>query len=185
MPEYIYSPLSHGSIRLLQLLPRREDPKNIRCKIFEYSLRNLDSPSHLYEALSYVWGSEDQPESIIIADQPFKVTRNLYKALLHLQDHGISRIIWIDAVCINQRDEKEKENQIQFMAEIYSKANSVIVWLCEAQDNSQLALDRICLAGEKSMKNLSHTTSIQQPILNILQRQWFHRIWVREQSSVF
>ena len=182
MPEYRHSLLSEpDSIRLLRLLPSKEDPKNLRCELLKCALRKSDRVTRPYEALSYVWGSEDDPQSIIIDNQSFEVTQNLYTALLHLQDHDISRIIWVDAVCINQTDKKEKGHQIQFMAEIYAKASRVIVWLGEAQDNSEQALEAIRLAGEKSTK-LSNTEPVQQAILQLLQRQWFRRIWVREQS---
>src|SRR5207253_11117573 len=127
MSQYLYSPLSQpDSIRLLQLLPRKEDSKNLQCKLFEYSLRNSDNSSHLYEALSYVWGSENKPRSIIIDDQSLSITQNLYALLLRLQNHSLSRVIWVDAVCINQIDEKEKEFQIPLMAEIYAKASRVL-----------------------------------------------------------
>ena len=182
MPGYLHSPLLQpDSIRLLQLLPSKGDPKNLRCKLFEYALRRSDKVTRPYEALSYVWGSEDNPQSITINNQNFTVGQNLYAALLHLQDHSISRIIWVDAVCINQTDGKEKEHQIQLIAEIYAKASRVIVWLGDAQGNSKRALEAICLAGEKSTK-LPNTEPFQQDILQLLQRQWFRRIWVRERS---
>jgi len=37
--------------------------------------------------------------------------------------------IWIDALCINQQDNKEKEHQVLLMGEIYSNASETIVWL--------------------------------------------------------
>ena len=40
----------------------------------------------------------------------------------------IARIIWVDAVCINQEDKQEKEHQVQYIAKIYGKASYVIVW---------------------------------------------------------
>jgi hypothetical protein len=184
MPEYRYSQLSQPkSIRLLRLLPSEErDPKNLRCELFEYPLQNSDKLSYLYEALSSTWGSEDKPKSIIIDNQSLNVTENLYSALLHLQDHSFSRILLIDAVCINQTDTKEKEYQIPLMAEIYTKARSVVIWLGEAQHNSDQTLEAIRLAGEKSTSP-SSTELSQQAILKLFQRQWFRRIWVREQTS--
>lgn len=185
MPQYVYSPFSQpNSIRLLQLLPRKEDPKSLQCSLFEYPLRNLDNSSHLYEALSYVWGSEDKSQSITIGDQILSITQNLYMLLCRLQNYSLSRIIWVDAVCINQTDEKEKEHQIPLMAEIYAKASRVIVWLGEAEDHGDRALEALRLVGETFTKNPSHIHSIQQPILKLLQRQWFQRIWVREFGNV-
>lgn len=182
MPKYPHPPLSQpNSIRLLQLLPSKGDSKNLRCELFEYTLQNSDKVNRPYEALSYVWGCEENSQSIVLNNQNFMVRQNLYVALLHLQDDSISRIIWVDAICINQTDETEKEHQIALMAEIYAKASRVIVWLGETQDNSDRALDAIRLAGEKST-TLPETQPLQQDILQLLQRQWFRRIWVRERS---
>jgi hypothetical protein len=184
MHQYLYSPLSQpDSIRLLQLLPRKEDLQNLRCKLIEYTLQNSDNSSHLYEALSYVWGSEDKPQSIIVDDQNLSITQNLYTSLLRLQNYSFPRILWVDAICINQVDEKEKEHQIPLMAEIYLKANRVLVWLGEAEDGGDQALKAIHHAGETSAKYLSHAESYRPQILKLLRRPWFQRIWVREQTS--
>ena len=119
--------------------------------------------------------------AILIDNQQYLVRRNLYTALLHLRFRDIPRIIWVDAVCINQKDDKEKEHQIQCMVEIYAKASRVIVWLGEAQDHSERALEAIRLAGEKSME-FSDPEPFQQAIRQLLRRPWFHRIWVSKQS---
>jgi hypothetical protein len=180
MPEYIYSRLSRPtSIRLLQLLPSDEDATNLQCKIFEYPLRDSDKQSHPYEALSYTWGSEERPKSITLNNKTLHITQNLYTALLRLQNHVCSRIIWVDAICINQANEKEKEDQIPLMAEIYAKALRVVAWLGEAENDGDRALETIRLVGEKSPKfskaDLKHE---QQKVLQLLQRPWFQRIWV-------
>lgn len=178
MSEYRYSQLSPTSIRLLRLLPSEKDQKPLRCELFEYPLQNSSKSSHPYEALSYVWGSEDKPETITINDHSLNITQNLYTALLHLRDHACSRIIWVDAICIDQADEKEKGHQIQFMAAIFAKANRVIVWLGEAQEDSDQALKSIRIAGEKFTKP-SNVEQFQRAILQLLKRSWFRRIWVR------
>jgi Heterokaryon incompatibility protein (HET) len=183
MPRYRYSPLSQNPdvIRLLRLLPCKDKrEENLQCELFEYSLRGSDSTNHPYEALSYVWGSERTPESIVIDNQKLAVTKNLYMALSRLRDREIPRIIWADAVCINQADEKEKEHQIQFMSAIYAKASRVIVWLGEAKDNSDQALELIRRTSENSEK----PSNIELSIQHLLKRPWFHRIWVRKQNYI-
>jgi len=194
MSVYHHRPLSQpgSSIRLLQLLPRREDPKNLRCKLFECSLQTSDEVSRPYEALSYFWGGEQKTESIIIVDhqehnqgnQRLAVTSNLYEALLQLQDHDIPRIIWADGVCIDQLNTREKEVQIPLMAEVYAKASRVIVWLGKAGDYSNEALKAICVAAEGSMY-LSQTQLPAQAISALLERPWFCRIWVRAQGCKY
>jgi hypothetical protein len=74
------------------------------------------------------------------------------------------------------------------MPEIYAKANRVIVWLGDAKDASDQALDVIRLAGERlvgeNLASLSITESVQQAILKLLRRPWFRRIWVRHRTQV-
>ncbi|KAF2195867.1 hypothetical protein K469DRAFT_734273 [Zopfia rhizophila CBS 207.26] len=148
MSEYCYSPLSRelDSIRLLRLMLNENDKANIQCELFEYALQESGKATHPYEALSYVWGGSDKPQSIFIDNQYLAVTLNLHTALLHLRDRGIARIIWVDAVCINQADGQETKHQIQSMAKIYGKASRAIVWLGETADDSDGVIQEIAAA---------------------------------------
>jgi hypothetical protein len=183
MSEYLHSQLSlPDNVRLLQLLPSKVDPNNIRCELFECALRKSDEVTRPYEALSYFWGGEDKPQSIIIHNQSLKITQNLYTALLRLRDYDIPRIIWVDAVCIDQSNKEEKAQQIPLMVEIYAKASQVIVWLGEEQNDSNRALEAIRVACKSSL-DFSKTHQLQKrAISELLQRQWFQRIWVRGQG---
>jgi hypothetical protein len=150
--QYRYSRLSQNSdtIRLSRLLPGEGEMVNVQCELFEYTLRELSVTSYLYEALSYVWGSEADPLLITVDGQKLAVTQNLCAVLLRLRDCNIPRIIWVDAVCIDQADEKEKEHQIRLLPAIYAKANRVAVWLGKAHSNSYQVLEAIRLASIKS-----------------------------------
>lgn len=176
-----YSPLSlkPNGIRLLRLMPAEDETAPIRCQLFNYSLHESAQATHLYEALSYVWGDPDKVLPIFIGDHRFNVTENLHAALLRLRNRNLERIIWVDAVCINQKDDAEKESQILSMAKIYGQADRVIVWLGEAADNSDAALEAIRTAGRNT--NVPNDRMIQQAILQLLQRPWFRRIWVRQE----
>jgi hypothetical protein len=131
--------------------------------------------------LSYVWGDPEETLPILINNRRFNITLNLHAALLRLRDRDIARIIWVDAVCINQADEQEKQHQIQSIAKIYGKASRVIVWLGETADDSNEALEAIRTAGKK-FTNSSNEDVIQQAIPPLLQRSWFRRIWVRQRT---
>ncbi|OCK73685.1 HET-domain-containing protein, partial [Lepidopterella palustris CBS 459.81] len=186
MNKYRYSKLtSPTNIRLLRLLPKERDPKNIRCELFEYPLQDLSGPFPLYEAISYVWGSKENLQSIIIDDRSFDITRNLFTALRHVRDDKLPRTVWVDAICINQ-DDTEKERQIGLMAEIYAKASCVIVWLGDAEDDGD-PLEAIRLIGEKSTERsvaeLSTAELTQQKIPQLLKRRWFQRIWVLQEVA--
>jgi hypothetical protein len=87
--------------------------------------------------------------------------------------------MWVDAVCIDQENDQEKEHQIQLMAKIYGQASRVIVWLGEAADDSDQA---VRVAGGKKPTNSLNNKTIQHAVLALLQRPWFRRIWVRKQT---
>ncbi|KAF8856327.1 HET-domain-containing protein, partial [Acephala macrosclerotiorum] len=54
---------------------------------------------------------------------------NLYWALWHLRHENRTRVLWIDTLCINQEDEKEKNHQIRQMGRIFERAGVVVAWL--------------------------------------------------------
>lgn len=191
-PDCYREPLLPDSIRLLRLLPNEDKEAPIRYELFHYSLQESSKRTHPYDALSYVWGGSNKPQSIFIHEHnptsgydstsefDLPVTENLHEALLRLRDHSIERILWIDAVCINQKDEREKEIQILSMAKIYAQAKCVIVWLGETADGSDQALEEIRVAGGKEPEHFWNDEKIQQAVIALLQRPWFRRIWVWE-----
>ncbi|CAN9198860.1 unnamed protein product [Alternaria alternata] len=82
-----------------------------------------------YDALSYVWGEEKDPEFIVLCEFRFAITRNLAEALKYLRYTDRGRVLWVDAICINQCDGKEKEAQLLSMHWVYQSAKEVIAWL--------------------------------------------------------
>lgn len=157
----------------------RDKTAFIQCQLFNYPLPEMGVTSCLYEALSYVWGDSKKPHIISIDGYDLRVTANLYEALLRLQDQLIERILWIDAICIDQDKKEERAKQVQLMAKIYCNANRVIVWLGEGQADGDRALDVIRVAADReTTKFLNHQTN-QQEVLDLLRRPWFQRIWVR------
>jgi hypothetical protein len=184
MSSYLYPPLpSEGdNIRLLCLLPNEYETASLQCTLRNYSLPKSEIRTYLYEALSYVWGNPNETLPIFINGSPFPVSVNLHAALSRLRDRTFERIIWVDAICINQRKPEERKQQVQLMAQIYSKAHRVIVWLGEEGTDTKEALEDIRLAADGEISERLKKEMNQQTILNLLQRPWFQRIWVREQT---
>ncbi|KAI8949089.1 heterokaryon incompatibility protein-domain-containing protein [Xylaria longipes] len=181
---YRYSPLPGlKAIRLLRLLPHQKENASIECELFDYPLTGPGEGPHLYEALSYAWGSQYKPYSISINSSKFPVTANLYTALLRLRDRFIVRILWVDAICIDQHNEIEKAEQVQYMAEIFSKASRVVVWLGEAENDGERALEEIRFAADEESTERLVDGSTKQAILALLQRPWFERIWVLQETA--
>ncbi|KAL8381125.1 hypothetical protein RB595_005419 [Gaeumannomyces hyphopodioides] len=185
-----YAPLPKGSVRLLLLLPHRDENSRIRCQLIPFSLLDRGS-SHPYEALSYVWGSQDNKRPIYLSDNnELRVTANLHAALKHLRHCSMARTLWIDAICINQADDDEKGQQIQIMAQIYAKSSRVIVWLVDASgdgcqassEDEALEAIRAAAAGEQRVDSPKDEQG-QQAILALLERKWFQRIWVLQEIA--
>lgn len=132
MVPYVYQPLERPDqqIRLLDLFPAQSGL--IECKLRSESLDGSTSGS--YEALSYCWGSPTASKVCILVDgSSFFVTPNLHAALLRLRSASPSksRTVWIDAICIDQGNIREKNSQIPLMSQIYSSCQRVVVWLGE------------------------------------------------------
>ncbi|KUJ09719.1 HET-domain-containing protein, partial [Mollisia scopiformis] len=82
-----------------------------------------------YEALSYAWGRADVVKGVELNGRRVEIRVNLWLALVHLRRTKEERLLWIDAICINQADLEERSEQVQIMAYIYSRAKRVLVWL--------------------------------------------------------
>lgn len=99
----------------------------ISCSLINTSLGILSKAK--YRALSYTWGDPSNCQDIQINGHKFPVTVNLYYALRNLRSETSHEHLWIDAICINQKDDKERSEQVLRMRDIYSQAQCVIVWL--------------------------------------------------------
>jgi hypothetical protein len=94
-----------------------------------------------YEALSYTWGSDlEFGNCLTLNGTPKPLHENLEAALRRLRHSTYTRPLWVDAICINQSDIAEREQQIRIMRQIYLQANQVCVWLGENSDGSSLAM---------------------------------------------
>ena len=128
-------------------------------QFFRMDTRCFYSRTNCYEALSYVWGSSETLCTIIVNGLRIRIGQNLYKALRQLRSRHRRKLLWIDALCINQRDDLEKSLQVSNMANIYSKAWQVIIWLGEdsPQEDGRLALAFWAWLGSRSNIELSGT----------------------------
>lgn len=131
---YKYSTLKERhDIRFVDLAPGFPDDA-LKCSITTSSL--IDAPP--YEALSYTWGDDVQPHRILIEKCWLPIRSNLNSALKRLRDETKSRRVWVDALCINQLDTKEREEQVRHMHSIFKHASMVVVYLGEETEESEL-----------------------------------------------
>ena len=136
-----------SEVRLLTILPgNSRDP--IRCSLSLVSLN--EAPE--FEALSYMWGNSAIRKLILVDADELLITTNLEAALRQLRRRKTSRILWVDAICIDQQNIIEKNAQIPLMRRIYSDATSTIVWLGESENRK--IEDLLAFAGNQP-KSLS------------------------------
>jgi hypothetical protein len=192
----------YADLRVLELLPSTNRSSIIRYKLRPYHLFPNDTARYPrdFEALSYTWGSSDRTHYTICDGREMMVTANLHAALLRLRRPFEPRMLWIDAVCINQEDLEEKTQQLNMMEHIYGIAyGGVIVYLGEESSDSSLALDfaRHLLSVLKSlpiryqisyldfkMLGLPQKSSGEWAALKeLLNRPWFHRKWIIQEFT--
>jgi hypothetical protein len=196
-------PKTLRSIRRLHLQPGEADAE-IACHLETVSLE--DDPD--YEAISYCWGSANDTCEAICNRSRVLITHNLWKALRDIRSPNKVRILWADALCINQSDEGEKTHQVRMMGEIYQQARKVIVHLGSAKDcpETSLAIDLMRYIAATDYEHWpyigpggdwQHRPYYDQDLLGkglpssdhpswkalgvILGRQWFERAWVRQE----
>jgi Heterokaryon incompatibility protein (HET) len=181
-----------------------------------------------YDALSYTWKNPvtvyenkenaeqeanrfTQERTVICDGKVMMVGVNLHDALLVVRltvsieayETIISRrrsgLIWIDALCINQKNDEERAAQVAIMGQIYSKAQTTIIWLGRDDQYTRPAasviqhLSRIRLEQTRLMRRETRLLEFRNyealgipQISNwqwtclyaFFQRSWFRRAWI-------
>ena len=133
-----YTPLDKNSrdIRVASLLPGFwDDP--ISCVLSAVSIDDPNVAYEAYEALSYVWAQEPGTRAVALNGRQFYVTTNLFLALRRLRKRHDVRVIWVDALCIDQVDDTEKSHQVGMMGDIYRNCLRVFAWLGDYRNDPE------------------------------------------------
>ncbi|KAL9636378.1 MAG: hypothetical protein Q9164_002856 [Protoblastenia rupestris] len=188
-----YNPLPLGHIRLLHAKHTPGNPT--------WSLRPALLSSNLqFLAISYTWGPPTLVSSITCNSTTLKITKSVSELLSSevLSSFPNDLPIWIDAICINQRDNVEKGVQVSKMVDIYGLAAEVLVWLGPTSGDSDLAMDAIRelsrredLVSLTSAAEFANTPGVVSRIVPVERqedlrralgslccRAWFGRLWV-------
>jgi len=191
---YVYSRLKGNSIRLITLWPSTDEQAQLQCDIDQY---DLDS-APVYEALSYTWGSALRSRHLRLGNGTIEMTMNLSEALCYLRNPRTPRILWVDAVCINQNDIEERNAQVTRMNTIYQRASEVIVWLGRETDTSQAAfsflykLQSHCYRlaegwfikfDKADIEGLINPAGMRgwEALAALMDRPWWSRAWVLQE----
>jgi hypothetical protein len=155
-PEPLYRPLNtkNREIRLVEILDTPDG--SVCCQLSTVAFTNPATKPQ-YSALSYVWGDASDTENITVNGKTVPVTKNLAVALRHVKEHWAFEFpdrdrssfrIWVDALCINQQDLEERNQQVQAMRYLYPLADIVLAWICGEDEQVPLAFETIELLDD-------------------------------------
>ncbi|KAH9213642.1 heterokaryon incompatibility protein-domain-containing protein, partial [Leptodontidium sp. 2 PMI_412] len=157
----------------LVMLERESQTPEIRCHLIPASSQDHTK----YEALSYTWGdSLGDPQIILINGKRFSVTKNLHSALQRLRNGGSGkyRCLWIDSLCIDQSNGKERSHQVAIMGQIYQNSQRVLVWLGEHNSNSEKAIEFIT----------NYEASEWHAVDHLFRRDYWVRTWIIQEIQL-
>jgi hypothetical protein len=211
-PFYEYRPLdrSASEIRLVAFLPYRdlslsvklddylpEDESEEKRMTVDRTLAQYNRPllhchiEHVslnekprYSALSYVWGDTSHRMALIVDGCVLLITENLYSALTNIE--FLNQKIWIDAICINQADHREKSWQVQQMRDIYHTADHTAAWLGEGTEESDQLMAQMNfengLVSRISFDAIEELPFSMLAFSNWSRRPYWNRVWVQQEQ---
>ena len=151
------------------------------------------SSKPIYRALSYAWGDGlvRVPVSCNGGDT-VKVTVNCRSALWALRRDDSVTPLWIDSICIDQENIRERSHQVGIMQDIYREAKKVQAYLGESLNSSSIAMKFLARSFTDSILGSDDIDALNIPIERLpvplpdaidklLQREWFKRQWVLQE----
>ena len=183
---FIYKALKDDEIRVINL--HKGSPNDpIVCTLFTKPLSN---PGH-YDALSYVWGPWNNPDSISLNGKRFYITGNLADALKRLRRSNSDRLLWADALCINQTNNTERGKQVRQMHKVYAAANVVLVWLGAHSNDSNWAMKLVeksegqpsPLDWIEAVINEHSVEKVANALFRICLRDYWERVWIVQEIA--
>jgi hypothetical protein len=166
--------LKSRQVRLLKLVPGTRDENHIQAVLQHFD--NEEAPP--FKALSYTWGKPYPLYTIYVNGKAFSVRQNLYAFLTTAtSEPGLCTDVWlwIDQVCIQQLDTKERNHQVQQMPEIYRSASEVIVWLGPGTTYNRHLLREV---ADVKANPVAWSILTTRAVIQLLSCEYWTRTWV-------
>lgn len=202
-----YTRLTGRQTRVFSIEATRKlnDPVRIRLHVIDIHGTDNNAPDK-FTTMSYAWGKTKADGShltdTIVCNGLYslRVTATLHQALkqirsvsnescLNFRDsvfgtHKFPSLLWVDAICINQQDVEDRTHQVRLMAEIYSKAAAMIIWLGEDDSyecrvmQSDKVWKRMVVCRQDWHLEYGWT---DRHLSILLKRSWFSRLWILQE----
>jgi hypothetical protein len=181
-----HAPLDHTkpSIRLVKVLRGRSQDGLLHCTIC-----HTTTMVSRWNCLSYTWGEPDPStnELIILNGYRFIVRRNLYDFLCCLQLPRNRRMkelshqfYWIDALCIDQENDAERNHQVEHMGQIFAEAVMVHIWL-GATPKADGIVDLLRTQSEGALWDVNYDRYGDDLSRYVFKNKYWNRAWVTQE----
>lgn len=160
--------------RLLTIHPA-EPSGHVVCSLKRADLR--EKPQ--YEAVSYRWGDAKDTRIITLNDLSIPIPRVVHDILLVLRTSTKRRVVWIDGLCIDQKNiDKEKNSQFPLMKHIFGQCTMTIVWLGLGDNKGQEAMKTLLREPSWIQRLMQSKRDYPRKMNDLLRSEVFSRIWV-------
>lgn len=195
---YTQLDLGRDAIRLLRL-EKGYSAEPLRCELIEAFLHEVDGMP--YDALSYTWGDASARREITVNQQSFSITANLETALHALRLPHQDRLLWVDAICIDQASDAEKSHQVGQMRLVYKLAEQVIIWLGPSSEETDLLMSLAKTLDSHASRTKAWEQEWESIVVanggpatdmfrraytaleELLARPWFKRVWILQEVA--
>ncbi|KAK1751248.1 heterokaryon incompatibility protein-domain-containing protein [Echria macrotheca] len=186
-PRYEYQPITApNTVRLLKIEPRLF---RLRCSLVEHHLDAKDAAP--FDAISYRWGASSEKTKVLdFGGKILPIPASAHEIIWNRASLWRTRLMWIDAICIDQEDQNDKNQQVGLMRDIYNKADRTIVWLGEAPDvvlafnflnemlvQINLSKDNLELAT-MGLKRINDANPKWAALKRMLENPYWSRVWI-------
>jgi hypothetical protein len=223
--EFKWSPLEPGEHRIRLVTITRDQPNQdksvkvpcnilpvqttqqaFRCEINHVKL----SACPQFDAVSYTWLDFGRNIPISVdGKQVLYVNASLYACLQYLLASQEKLVLWWDQICIDQASEDEKSSQVLLMSKIFAMARRTIVWLGEADPDTDRALSTLnklydlekhptaevstrtnatakarLMVQEGFTNAKSEASMLRTCVGRLLNRPWFERAWIHQEATM-
>jgi hypothetical protein len=155
-----------------------------------------------------VWGDASLKAQLLVDNAILEIQASASAVLRQVRYRNKPRRLWIDAVCINQADLKERQQQVSYMRYVYTNSSRNLIYLGQSDNHTEAALENITTILADPACQLQSYSKLQGLLYNsdgspatesghskaspydnealqsLYDRPWFTRLWVVQEAAL-
>nr|OQO19133.1 hypothetical protein B0A51_12988 [Rachicladosporium sp. CCFEE 5018] len=190
-------------IRLLNV-KAGQGQEDVNCELQVVSL--LDESKPKYETISYVWGDPSAKGSVHLNGIRTEIGLAAEEVLRRFRLREHDRVLWIDAICIDQTNLAERGQQVAMMVDIYSNTTHGLIWLGEHGGDGVAAVQGVTAIYEEARAETENLERLYRTlyrnrrprtsertlsaevdlgvVLGFYDAPWFQRLWCVQEAAL-